>query len=450
MRRKRYRHNVWKRCKHKPRDWPKCSDAWYFGFTPRGGKRQKFSLDAELGRHVDSATGAQEHAATIKAAMLAGTFIRAAARRRAEQVPTATPDTVTFRTFGDVYIERHAKTCGKRTWKNDRGMLNRLCSFALPAGLTTLGDKALGAITEDDVEAFFAQLRQQGTAASTRNKYVQLVKALFRWATKKGYLSRSPVADSETIRREKMAQRSRRLEPDLTDGSGKLVRHGEERRLLQFASPQLQRLIIGALETGCRRGELLTLRWADADLHKRELTVRAEHAKDREQRILPISSRLAGVLEMARTDPADREYPPTACVFGELGRPLKTIKKAWETAVLKAHGHEPRWEAGGGLSSESRARLRQIDLHFHDLRHEAGSRLIERGWPIHHVQEMLGHASLEQTSTYLNVTRAGLHESMRKFENIGNAVPTESHVGNVEHPPLGHGDPKNAAEPLVN
>jgi site-specific recombinase XerD len=51
---------------------------------------------------------------------------------------------------------------------------------------------------------------------------------------------------------------------------------------------------------------------------------------------------------------------------------------------------------------------RAINLHFHDLRHEAGSRFIEAGWPIHHVQEMLGHASLEQTSTYLNVTGTGL------------------------------------------
>jgi hypothetical protein len=45
--------------------------------------------------------------------------------------------------------------------------------------------------------------------------------------------------------------------------------------------------------------------------------------------------------------------------------------------------------------------------------------LIEAGWPIHHVQEMSGHASLEQTSTYLNVTRVGLHESMRRFERAG-------------------------------
>ena len=55
------------------------------------------------------------------------------------------------------------------------------------------------------------------------------------------------------------------------------------------------------------------------------------------------------------------------------------------------------------------------DLHFHDLRHEAGSRLLEAGWPLHHVQEMLGHADLKQTSTYLNVTQVGLQDFMRRF-----------------------------------
>jgi hypothetical protein len=68
-------------------------------------------------------------------------------------------------------------------------------------------------------------------------------------------------------------------------------------------------------------------------------------------------------------------------VFGDVvgdvvGRQLTTPKRAWETAVLKAHGHTPDWGTGGKLSAASRAQLRRIDLRFHDLRHEAGSRLI--------------------------------------------------------------------------
>ena len=114
---------------------------------------------------------------------------------------------------------------------------------------------------------------------------------------------------------------------------------------------------------------------------KRLLLIRAveEGAKKTGRaRELPISSRLAAVLEMAKLDPAGREYPPTAYVFGELGKRIKSVKKAWETTVLKAHGHEPEW-VRGSLSADSRARLAAIDLHFHDLRHEAGCRWLEAG-----------------------------------------------------------------------
>ena len=64
-------------------------------------------------------------------------------------------------------------------------------------------------------------------------------------------------------------------------------------------------------------------------------------------------------------------------LFGALGERVKRTKKGWETCVLRAHGHEPQWAKNGKLCSESRAALRTIDLRFHDLRHEAGSRWLE-------------------------------------------------------------------------
>lgn len=84
---------------------------------------------------------------------------------------------------------------------------------------------------------------------------------------------------------------------------------------------------------GVPPGELLALRWADVNLDRKELMVRAETAKDGDRRVLPVSQRLAGVLEMARTDPAGREYPVNAYVFGELGRRVRSVKRAWATAV---------------------------------------------------------------------------------------------------------------------
>ena len=64
----------------------------------------------------------------------------------------------------------------------------------------------------------------------------------------------------------------------------------------------------------------------------------------------------------------------------------------------------------GKLSAENRAKLAEIDLNFHDLRHEAGSRKLETGWPLHAVSAWLGHTKLETTAKYLNVTAQYLHE----------------------------------------
>jgi integrase len=99
-------------------------------------------------------------------------------------------------------------------------------------------------------------------------------------------------------------------------------------------------------------------------------------------------------------------------------------------------------------SPESRARLREIDLHFHDLHHEAGSRLLEAGWPIHHVKEMVGHAKISQTDTYLNAGKMGLHDSMKRFGNIRrNPVAIEAHT---ERPLDGDKDQQEEPTPLVN
>ena len=60
-----------------------------------------------------------------------------------------------------------------------------------PNTTTAYGARPLAAVTEDDIEAFFAHLRAKGFAQSTLNKCVQMVKALFRWPTKKSYLPRN-------------------------------------------------------------------------------------------------------------------------------------------------------------------------------------------------------------------------------------------------------------------
>jgi integrase len=256
------------------------------------------------------------------------------------------------------------------------------------------------------------------------------------WGVSKGYLG---LAMTTELGREKMARRHRRLAA------------GEEAKLLAVATPRLQRLIVAALETGCRSGELLGLQWRDVNLTRKEIRLPATKTKDQDFRVIPISSRLAAVLEMAKTDPAGKEFGPAAFVFGdEIGGQAKTVKKAWRTAVLRAHGIKAKWTAKNQLDGESADRYHAIDLHFHDLRHEAGSRWLEAGIPIHHVQELLGHADVKTTGIYLNATATGLHDSIRRFDESRQICKEIAIEAQTEHPSHCNDEEKNDRKPLVN
>ena len=106
--------------------------------------------------------------------------------------------------------------------------------------------------------------------------------------------------------------------------------------------------------------------------------------------------------------------------------------------MLRAYGHDPKWARGGKLTRASSAALAAIDLHFHDLRHEAGSRWLEAGMPLHHVKEILGHANISQTDTYLNAGRIALQESMMRFDASRGKVVAKAST--IEHRLLSHDD----------
>ena len=441
------------------RNWGKCPHSWYFNFKPRFGQPYAFSMDKELGRHLKTKEEAETEAEKIRIAIRENVFVRAVDRVRAEAAAKEVaakeaaekPGGVTLDAFAQLYIERVSKVRDRnKSWKNDQYVFSRLGAFQLTDG-TRLGDKPMAAITEDDLEAFVGTLRTQGRAASTKNGYVQVIKASFRWAAKKRYVAQTPISgESKIIKRSKHAQRNRRLVGAVVDKNGKVIVKSEEDRLIGAAPSHVQRLIIAAIETCCRRGELLKLLWKDVDLEGGDITVRAENAKTAVERVLPISDRLAAVLEMCKTDPLGRNHKPTAYVFGEMGQPIKNIKKAWETAILRAHGHEPVWQKTG-LAAASRAELKAINLHFHDLRHEGASRLLEQGWSLHEVSLMLGHADISQTSTYLNVAIGGLKERMRKTDQekrsgCNSVVKSEA----IEHPLPYNGEQSKADQPLVN
>jgi integrase len=103
-------------------------------------------------------------------------------------------------------------------------------------------------------------------------------------------------------------------------------------------------------------------------------------------------------------------------VFGSAnGTYQPNIQTAWETLKLLAYGVEPKPGKDGATWNQQQ--LRRIDLRWHDLRHEGACRLLADRVDIRIIQLMLGHASIQQTQRYLNVTdeelRRGLEVSWK-------------------------------------
>ena len=456
-------HGIRKVCACARRVWPRCAHSWYLNYKPAGGPAYRFSVDVQAGKRIALKADAEALAERWREQIRLGTFRRVTDPPPLPMMPPALPEIVTLEKFINTYDDR-----GGPLSTNDRGCLRVLARFAIDG--QPLGTMPIAHLTEDVFEVFFASLQHR--AASTRNKYYQAITAMLRWAVRKKYLAHSPIEESETITHssEKAAKRNRRLAPDVLTADGKIAREGEERRLLAVADVPLQRLIIGGIDSCCRRGELLALLWSDVNLDKREMFIRAEEAGARKtglSRRLPISARLAAVLDMARTalqttlrstlphtaSDADVAALLDGCyVFGDaIGRPVESFDRAWETAVLKAHGHTPQWtKKNKALTAESRAALPRINLHYHDLRHEGASQLLEAGWPPHHVQHMLGHANLSQTSTYVNGTQIGMHESMRKYDQSGSRCNPLQSTGETDPSRICNDDAPDGAKVVVN
>jgi integrase len=138
----------------------------------------------------------------------------------------------------------------------------------------------------------------------------------------------------------------------------------------------LQPLVLLAMNTGLRRGELFNLSWADIDLHGRLLTVRGSGAKSGQTRHLPLNDEAFSLLVAWRNQASS-----TGLVFPSprTGKRLNNINTSWAgvtaTAALE-------------------------DFNFHDIRHHFASRLVMAGADLITVKELLGHASIDMTMRY--------------------------------------------------
>ena len=167
-------------------------------------------------------------------------------------------------------------------------------------------------------------------------------------------------------------------------------------------------MIVVALDSGMRRGEMLALRWADIDARAGWIRVRGETAKSGRTRWVPVSTeRFQAVLDYLHLGAEGQRKQPETLVFSnEAGEPLSYQRKVWIRLLRET-----------GIS----------DLRWHDLRHEYASRLVEHGVPLSHVRDLLGHASITTTERYDNQKPEALQEAAKRLETGGSfKIPSRS------------------------
>ena len=358
---------------------------------------------------------------------------------------TIQPDASAF-TFGDVCDRYLVEYVGKldnsdgarwsgehlrpRTAEQAAYHLDIIRCIAVPAAHGTtisLESKRFADVATIDIKAVQTTRRSYGVVGC--NRLLARLRHLFNWAIAENISDSSPFkrGDVTVVKLDHRAEseRTRRLQPAEPGRNGEPDKPGEEERLLLHASRHLRALIVAALSTGCRLGELLSLQWSrirrDQDGVARWIVLPASKTKTREERVLPISSNLRAELEMRRTDPNGEELPSDAYVFGnEVGERITTTKTAWRNTCRRS-----------GI----------VDLRFHDLRREFACRLLESSADLHDVREFLGHANITTTSRYLRSRPERLVRALERLE--------DENVAQSSHKRAGATQESGVSQPLI-
>lgn len=207
--------------------------------------------------------------------------------------------------------------------------------------------------------------KRKAIAPATLNRYIASIGAVFSFAIKRRIAPKGWVHPCRSIERR----------PE-SAGKTRFLADEERERLLEACRasqwPRLYLLVLLAVTTGARRGELLGLRWADIDLQRSEAYVRT--SKNGDAKVLPLVP--AAVVELRRFAAG-----ASSLVFASQRRPDQ------------AYSFEVRWQLA---LKEARVK----NCRFHDLRHTAASMLARSGATLLEIGDLLGHRQLQMTKRY--------------------------------------------------
>lgn len=211
-----------------------------------------------------------------------------------------------------------------------------------------------------------AQLRVTRTIA-TVNRELSKLRRMLNIAQREGWIRLNPFLAGESLISNADERKRERI-----------LTRDEERRLLEACSDvrrqHLRPIIVCAIDTGMRRGEILSLRWRDIEFEAGVITVRAFNTKTMKERQLAMTARLSH--ELSRL----WEQSPKS-IAGRVFGILDNVKRSF-TFVRK--------EAG------------LLDVRFHDLRHTHATRLVGAHIPLSEVGRVLGHTQANTTYRYVN------------------------------------------------
>jgi integrase/recombinase XerD len=303
-------------------------------------------------------------------------------------VPTPEPED--FESLQEAFVEelrvhRYSTSALNQT----RNVLPKLFSHLREEGLADVQE-----VTERHLVSFFAKLREQTTrhgeplSLATQSAYLYRVKRFFSFLDRRSIILRDPARSLHG--------------PRVTSLPKVLLTQAEVQKLLEAPSPHSvtglrDRAMLEVLYgTAIRRGECLRLNLSDVDLHGRTLLVR--DGKGKKDRFVPIPGKTAEVvaryLEGAR--PSLVHDPGESAFF--LGRGGRRASASLLEIAVRRHAKV--------------AGIRK-PVHPHALRRACATHLLQRGADVRHLQELLGHASIETTVLYTQVEIGDLRKAVR-------------------------------------
>jgi integrase len=274
---------------------------------------------------------------------------------------------IPFEEFSQQYLDFSKANKAWSTQQRDR--------FSVAQLISIFASKYLFEITPRMIEKYKAE-RLKKVAPATVNRELACLKHMFTKAIEWGYVKANPIKTVKLLK--EPPGRLRYLNPD------------EAKALLDSCRDYLRSVVVTALNTGMRKGEILTLKWKDVDLRNRKVTVRK--SKNNEIRVIPINQTLYEELSRL-SGQSDSEY-----VFSNGdGQKFGDIKKGFAMALKRAEIE---------------------DFHFHDLRHTFGSHLVMQGIDLRTVQQLMGHKDIKMTMRYAHLSPEYVQEAIGRLDSV--------------------------------